>query len=63
MIICRRKGCVYNDGGASRTPNIRVSADVYCLRYFARSNSQPDPPAYLDNTYSDFLEAMDEVSE
>ena len=63
MIICRRKGCVYNDGGACKAPNIRVSADGYCLRYFARSNLQPDPPAYLDNTYSNFLEAMDEVSE
>lgn len=63
MIVCKRKDCVYNDGAACKAPNIRISVDGYCQRYFARSNSQPDPPAYLDNTNSDFLKAMYEVSE
>lgn len=63
MIVCKRKDCVYNDGGACKAPNIRISAGGYCQRYSMSSNSQPDPPAYLDNTYSDFLKAMDEVSE
>ena len=63
MIICNRKDCVYNNDTACKAPNIRISVDGYCQRYFLRSNSQPDPPSYLDNTYSDFLKAMGEVSE
>lgn len=62
MIICKRKGYIYNDGGACKASNIRISISGYCQRYSTISNSQPDPPAYLDNTYSDFLKAMDEVS-
>lgn len=38
MIVCKRKDCVYNDGGACKAPNIRISVGGYCQRYSMSSN-------------------------